>query len=256
MVEVAAAPVATSEGPPLSQRPLRVVLVQIRGLLEAKRHEIWCIRQCTGLEQEQLYTWNVVDRPEIRWSELQGADAILIGGSGDHSVTRDYPFMPWLTEVVQNATALGKPLFGICWGHHMLARSLGGKVETDPTSGEVGTFRVELTETGLKDPLFDGLPRAFDANLVHHDCVTELPPGFVELARNATCRNQAIRLAGQPIYGTQFHGEMTPSQLRRRLLMYREAYIESEEEAEAVVDQLRPTDEAHGLLRRFLELYT
>lgn len=256
MVEIATAPIEAASGPPLAERRIRVVLVQVRGLLEAKRHEVWCIRQCTGLEPEQLYTWNVVDRPQIRWGELLGADALLIGGSGDHSVTEDYPFMPWLTEVVRNAAAVGKPLFGICWGHHMLARALGGKVRTDPASEEVGTFEVELTPAGQDDPLFAGSPARFAANLVHHDCVSELPPGFVELARNVTCRNQAIRLAGQPLYGTQFHGEMTPDQLRRRLLMYREAYIESEEEAAAVVDRLQPTAEAHGLLRRFLELHT
>ncbi len=256
MVELATAPVATAPVLPLAKRGLRVALIQIRGLVQAERHEIWCVRQCTGLETEQLVPWNVVKRPQLRWADLSEADAILIGGSGDHSATQDYPFMPWLEEVVRNAAAFGKPVFGICWGHHLLARALGGEVRTDPASEEVGAFTVELTPAGVDDPLFLGLPPAFEANLVHHDCVAKLPPGFVELGASKACRYQAIRLADQPIYGTQFHGEMTPDQLRRRLLMYREEYIESEAEAEAVVEGLRPTEEAHGLLRRFLELYT
>ncbi len=256
MAEAATATAPLTHGTPLAERSIRVVLIQIRGLVEAKKHELWCIRQCTGLAREQLYAWNVVDKPEVRWGELSGADAILIGGSGDHSVTADYPFMPWVEDIVHCAVEAGKPLFGICWGHHMLARALGGAVVTDPASEEVGTSFVELTASGASDPLFESLPRRFAANLVHHDSVSVPPPGFVELASNGVCRYQAMRLAGRPVYGTQFHGEMTSEQLRRRLAMYSGYYLDTEEEAEAVVESLLPTTEAHGLLRRFLELYT
>ncbi len=243
-------------GIPLAERPIRVVLIQIRSLPQAKRHEIWCVRQCTGLATEQLFPWNVVEQPALSWRRLRRADAIVIGGSGDHSVTENYAFMPWLEDMVREAVENRMPLFGICWGHHMLARSLGGRVITDPGSEEVGTHAVELTAAGVRDPLFDGLPSRFPANLVHHDCVVLPPPGFRELATSARCRFQAMRLDGLPVYGTQFHGEMTPRELRRRLLMYQGEYLETEEQAEEVADSLRPTEEAFGLLRRFLELYT
>lgn len=247
---------ASTERRPLAQRPIRVVLFQIRSLPRAKRHEAWCIRNCTGLTQEQLFSWNVVEQPALQWEQLRRADAIIIGGSGDHSVTEDYPFMPWLADAVRNAVEARKPVFGICWGHHLLARALGGRVATDPASEEVGTFSVDLTAAGRDDPLFAGVPNSFPANLVHHDCVAEPPPGCVELAASSTCRFQAIRIAGRPVYGTQFHGEMTREQLRKRLLMYQGEYLETEQEAEQVVDSLRRTDEARGLLKRFLELYT
>ena len=38
----------------------------------------------------------------------------------------------------------------------------------------------------------------------HHDRVSVLPDGAVELARNDTAPYQAFRLDGLPIYGTQF----------------------------------------------------
>ncbi len=240
----------------LAKRRLRVVLIQIRGMVEAERHESWCVRKCTGLRQDQLTTWNVLERPEVRWHQLREADAILIGGSGDHSVTKDYPFMPWLEQLVQDAVAHHKPLFGICWGHHLLARALGGRVVSDPQRGEVGTYEVSLTHHGSDDLLFEGFPSRFDANLVHHDSVVEPGPGFQELATTVNCGFQTMRLTGKPVYGTQFHGEMTHQQLRKRLLMYRGYYLDSEEQTERVVEGLRPTAEANGLLRRFLELYT
>ncbi len=247
---------AVAGRPSLAERPIRVVLIQIRSLAQAKRHEIWCVRRCTGLAADQLFPWNVVERPELSWQRLRRADAIVIGGSGDHSVTQEYAFMPWLEEMVRQAVDSRMPLFGICWGHHMLARSLGGRVITDPTSEEIGTRAIELTAAGLRDPLFSGLPGRFPANLVHHDSVVLPPPGFRELATSEACRFQAMRLDGLPVYGTQFHGEMTAREVRRRLLMYQGEYLQTEEQAEQVADSLRATKEAFGLLRRFLELYT
>ena len=50
--------------------------------------------------------------------------------------------------------------------------------------------------------------------------------------------------------------EMTPQQLRHRLLMYQDEYLETEGQAQDVVEHLCETEEARSLLRRFLELYT
>jgi GMP synthase (glutamine-hydrolysing) len=241
--------------PPLPKR-LRVVLIQIRSQAQAARHEMWCIHESTGLELEQIYWWNLVARPRISWDRLRGADAILIGGSGDHSVTESYPFMPWIEETVRRAVDAGMPLFGICWGHQCLAQALGGRVVEDRLREEIGTHDVELTAAGVADPLLAGLPVSFPAHLVHHCRVVELPPGGVELARNAICPVQVLRIAGKPAYGTQFHGEMNRPQIRRRLLMYKDEYLESLEQVRRVVASLRPTVEARTLLRRFLELYT
>ena len=235
---------------------LRVLLLQIRAQAKAERHEIFCVRDCTGLEVEQVVPYNVVHKSALDWRQAQGIDAIVLGGSGDHSATQDYPFMAWLERLIQDAVADHTPVFGICWGHHFIARALGGEVVTDPTSEEVGTFEVELNAAGRADALFEGLPPRFAANLVHHDSVSRLPDDFVELASSPRCRNQAIRSVGKPVYGTQFHGEMTSSQLRHRLLMYQDEYLESEDQAQDVVDGLMPTEEARSLLRRFLELYT
>lgn len=241
--------------PSLSKR-LRVVLIQIRSQPQAARHEGWCFRHATGLEPEQVYQWNVVARPRISWEVLRGADAVVIGGSGDHSVTESYPFMPWIEETVRRAVDAGLPLFGICWGHQCLAQALGGRVIEDRVHEEIGTYDLELTAAGVADPLLAGLPLSFPAHLVHHCRVVELPTGGVELARSAICPVQVMKIDGKPAYGTQFHGEMNREQVRRRLLMYKDEYLETLEQVRRVVASLRPTPEAGTLLRRFLELHT
>jgi GMP synthase (glutamine-hydrolysing) len=84
--------------------------------------------------------------------------------------------------------------------------------------------------------------------------VVELPPGVEELAYTDACRNQALKVAGRPVYGTQFHSEMNVGHMRERLLMYRDAYLPVPD-FEAEIDRiLAPSPHADTLLARFLAL--
>lgn len=229
----------------------RILLVQVRSQRAAERQEVACFRERLGVGEGSLLCWNVIDRPLIRWRDVADADAVILGGAGAHSVTRPYPFTEPLTEVVLRLLADDRPVFGSCWGHQFLALVLGGSVRTDALREEVGTFAVELTDAGAADPLFAGFPRRFTAQLGHHDRVVELPPGAVELAFSAACRNQALRLAGKPVYGTQFHPELSRERIRERLLMYRDGYLRDGGEAR-VDSMLAPSPWADRLLEQFV----
>lgn len=231
----------------------RILLVQVRSQRDAERQEIACFRERLAVGEAALSTWNVVDRPLIRWRDVAGADAVILGGAGAHSVTREYPFTEPLTEVVLRLLEDDRPVFGSCWGHQFLASILGGTVATDPLCEEIGTFDVELTAAGAADPLFAGFPARFASQLGHHDLVTELPPGAIELAFSTACRNQAMRLEGKPVYGTQFHPELSRVRIRERLLMYRDGYLRDGGEAQ-VDAMLAPSPDADRLLERFVEL--
>jgi len=125
----------------------------------------------------------------------------------------------------------------------------------DLESSEVGSFPIELTPDGVSDPLFASFPRSFQVQLGHNDRISNLGPGWLDLARSEICPYQAIRLAGKPVYGTQFHSEMDEERLRERVLIYLEDYVADEAEHERILSGLRPSLESDGLLERFLELY-
>jgi GMP synthase (glutamine-hydrolysing) len=129
-------------------------------------------------------------------------------------------------------------------------------VITDHERSEVGTFAIELTDAGAADPMLEGLPRRFSAHMGHHDRVSVLPPGGVELAFSDRCRNQIYRLADKPIYGTQFHAEMSSENLIERLSYYRESYLPCDEEFEALKRNALPTPESDAILHRFLDVVT
>lgn len=233
----------------------RAVLLQVRAHLEARDHERLCFMESGGLSPRELDCIDLVQQPELRWERVRGADVVFVGGAGEFSARSDHPFTQPLMNVVRRLAASGTPLLGSCWGHHFLARALGGKVVLDREHSEVGTFSIHLTEAGREDPLFGAFPKRFPAHLGHHDRVAELPPGFLELGRSERCGHQIIRLAGKPVYGTQFHAEMNRDHMEARLLMYRDSYLPKEMEASECERLLRETPEAEGLLRRFLQTY-
>ncbi len=236
-------------------REPRLLLLQIRSNpISLRQERTWFAERC-GVSTEGLATINLVERPAIRWSDVETYDAILIGGAGAHTAYENHPFTEPLRILVERLIERDRPLFGSCWGHQFLARVLGGTVIDDPSASEVGTFDIELTAAGREDPLFVGLPEVFPAQLGHKDRIGTLPDGLVELARSRRCPFQAVRIPGKPVYGTQFHPEMTADQLRQRLEVYREEYLPDPGEFDALQRSLRPSPEADTLLRRFIERY-
>jgi len=240
--------------PSLTRTP-RLLLLQIRtNEVSLWQEREWFAQRC-AVPPERLASINLVEHPAIRWEDVQEFDAVFVGGAGAHTAFEDHPFTDRLQEVVQRLIEEDRPFFGSCWGHQFLARVLGGSVVTDPSAEEVGTFDIELTPEGRNDPLFSGLPPVFPAQLGHHDRIGHLPPDLVELARSDRCPYQAVRIPGKPVYGTQFHPEMTHEQLRERLDVYRDAYLPDSGDHETLLQSLRPSPEAGALLRRFVELY-
>ncbi len=243
------------------QRPpsldhVQALLIQARNTADMERQEQRCFVERTGLRPEQFVSANVAREP-LRPEQLDNADCVMVGGAGEYSAMDDPAWMPGLLGILQQAADRGIPTFGSCWGHQVLARTFGGTVIHDKERAELGCGMVQLTKAGQEDPLFAPFPSTFKANMGHHDRVAELPPGAVELARNDQ-PNQAFRLKGVPVYGTQFHSELDADSERERLIAYREYYREDmpdEEQFQAVLDALANTTEVDHLLRDFLTVH-
>lgn len=236
---------------------LTIRLIQARSEDDMELQEQECFIERCEIAADQLLSSNVVSVP-ITLDLLDGVDAVLIGGAGEFSAHKDYPWMPDLLNLVRECASRKLPLFGSCWGHQVIARALGGEVVHDKGRAEMGCGTVTLTPAGIADPLFAGCPPQFSANMGHHDRVSKLPAGALELARSETQGNQAFRLADAPIYGTQFHSELDATRERERLLAYRQFYLETvpdESDFWKIVDSLKETTDVDRLLHQFLETF-
>jgi GMP synthase (glutamine-hydrolysing) len=236
----------------VAPRSLRVLLLQVRDHRAAELHEQRCFLDRLGLAPERLTSVNVAAEPVPAVGGAARADLVVLGGAGAHSAYLDYPFTERLLELVRELVERDRPFFGSCFGHQFLGRAMGGTVVHDAVNEEVGTFDVELTEAGRRDPLFAGLPESFPVHLGHHDRIDRVPDGVVTLAASARCAQQVIRVTGRPAYGSQFHCEMTDRDMRERVLMYASEYLAGEDPVGELSRRLRPTPVADGLLARFV----
>lgn len=242
-----------AEGHPTIDPELRVLLIQVRDAPEVARHERDSIMTVTGLRDEQIDAANLALEPRLAPERVERADAVVIGGAGVHSAVEDYPFSADLADLIERMVDRRVALFGSCYGHQIIARTLGGSVIHDEERAEVGTIDVTATEAATDDPVFSACPRRYTALMGHQDRVDRLPAGALELAYSATCRNQAFRLEGRPVWCTQFHAELTPVTLVERLSRYRH-YAPDDDEFERIKRELRPTPHARLILARFLSM--
>jgi GMP synthase (glutamine-hydrolysing) len=190
---------------------------------------------------------------DIRTEEApspRSADAIVITGSAANVPTREAWMLrteAWLREVV----AVGTPVFGICFGHQLLAQALGGEVQKNPRGREIGTIAVDRTSD---DPIFDGLPARFTANVTHIDTVVRLPPGAVGLARSPLEDYHAIRFT-EACYGVQFHPEIDAEVMRGYVEMRRESLASEGFDVEAMLAAIGEGDPGRQTLRNFVRQF-
>ena len=111
---------------------------------------------------------------------------------------------------------LGIPILGICYGMQLTCYTLGGRI-LPAHSREFG--RAPCSQLSESDSLlFQGLPTTFTAWMSHGDQVETLTGDFTAIASTATCPNAAVRHRDLPIYGLQFHPEVTHTEFGGQLL--------------------------------------
>ncbi|MET0540412.1 MAG: glutamine amidotransferase [Variovorax sp.] len=178
--------------------------------------------------------------------------AVVLSGSHSmvsHRADWSESTAAWLADVVNQ----GKPVLGICYGHQLLAHSLGGEADDHPAGLEIGTVTVSLTDASADDPLFQGMPREFPANVVHRQSALRLPAGAVRLAGNAFEPHQAFRI-GERAWGVQFHPEFDANAMRGYVDALADDLRAEGADPDALRATVRPTPSAAQLLGRFAKL--
>jgi GMP synthase (glutamine-hydrolysing) len=157
-------------------------------------------------------------------------DAVISSGGpmGTYEMQNPkYEFLKREAEFIAEMIAQGKAVLGVCLGHQLLAHVLGGEANATPQNREVGWSKITVNHAGAGDPLFRGLPSVFSSFQYHGDSVTKLPDGVLNLALTDTCHVQAFRYASQPVWGVQFHPEISPEKAER-ILTARRNLLEQE----------------------------
>ncbi len=203
------------------------------------------------------------DRPQVHLSEVSaeadvmpalndGVDGVIISGSPRDAWNHD-PVNLRLCEMVIACRDRGVPVLGVCYGHQLLGRALGGLVGRHPQGLELGNTQVELTDAGRASALFADLPEKFNVLSSHADAVQEMPPHCELLVRGQFTLNQGFHWGNQ-LFGVQFHPETDPDILRFIWSIRRDSWRGKVAfDLDHTLDHLQPTPDAGNILRNFVD---
>lgn len=152
----------------------------------------------------------ILPLPELSRDAIEriSPKAIILSGSPASLLEREPPTPP---EWVLN---LGIPVLGICYGHQVIARMMGGTISR--ASGEYGRTYIRITK---RDPIFEGLGDREEVWMSHSDYVEKPPKDAEILALSEDMGYVAsFRISGKPIYGVQFHPEVSHTRRGRAIL--------------------------------------
>lgn len=154
-----------------------------------------------GSGDERWDSFRVVDGEFPAEEELPRYDGFVISGSPSDAYG-DAPWIRRLCLLVQTLHAMRKRVLGVCFGHQVLCRALGGRVGKSRTGGwDVGVRKV----TFANDLTLDHLACASIVE-VHQDEVWEVPRGARVLAYSDKTRVEAF-VVGDHALGVQGHPE-------------------------------------------------
>lgn len=140
-----------------------------------------------------------------------GLEAVLITGSAA-GVYEEHAWIKPLEAAIRAHAARRIPQIGICFGHQIIARALGGQVEKSERGWGVGRHDYQLIEppAWMEDGGL-GSDRGFAIAASHQDQVIAPPPGARLLAANAHTPYAALLYEEANALTFQGHPEMSPA---------------------------------------------
>jgi len=174
--------------------------------------------------------------------------------TGSHAMVTDN--LEWSLRIeswIPPLVAAGVPFLGICYGHQLLGRAMGGETGYHPLGREIGTVDINLAPEACNDPLFQGIPDLFAAHATHAQSVLSLPPGARLLASNSHDPHHAFRV-GSSAWGVQFHPEYSEAVIQAYITAQEESLKKSGLSAEALLSGVTATPFARKVLANFAAL--
>ena len=107
------------------------------------------------------------------------------------------------------------PLLGVCYGAQLLAKKMGGKVAKS-AHREYG--RANLNQVKDVIDLLSQVNVGSTVWMSHGDTIVELPEVFEQIASTENIPVAAFKWKDRPVYGIQFHPEVTHSEQGKQLI--------------------------------------
>ncbi|MBN2353759.1 MAG: glutamine-hydrolyzing GMP synthase [Spirochaetales bacterium] len=155
-----------------------------------------------------VYSEILPGEAELTPAAIEGVKGIVLSGSPESVYEEGAPAPdPRIYE-------LGLPLLGICYGTQRLMHDHGGAVS--PHVGrEYGRAKVHFKD---EDRLLAGVTSGFVSWMSHGDAIEKLAPGYRTIAATENGVPAVVRHEAKPVWGLQFHPEVTHTEFGLQIL--------------------------------------
>lgn len=151
-----------------------------------------CIDEFMDVETVKINDFNPNDLDKYSGVVISGAPILLT----------EIDTKPYLEKMTWIKT-YDKPILGICFGHQLIGLTYGASVTRQKEDRDWQTIET-LTDAAL----FAKFPQEFEMMEDHCETVS-IPANFIHLGVSDACINEAMKHKEKPIYGIQFHPEVS-----------------------------------------------
>lgn len=137
---------------------------------------------------------------EFQTTDLEAIQGIII--SGAPILVTEQNIQPFLDQLSWIKTT-ELPVLGICFGHQLIGILHGAFASRMREDRD-----WQLIEALEESTLFDRLPNEFEMMEDHCETIS-VPPNFKLIAASDACVNEAMQHESKPIFGVQFHPEVS-----------------------------------------------
>ena len=157
-----------------------------------------------------LHVYSEIVPCDISADEVRAMDptALILSGGPASVYAEDAP------SIDPEIFNLGLPVLGFCYGHQIMAVTLGGEV----AHSEIGEYGPATIERDRESALFNATPLQQTVWMSHRDAVSRAPEGFVVTSSTEVCPVASMEYPEKKFYSTQFHPEVRHTEFGQQIL--------------------------------------
>ena len=174
--------------------------------------------------EEQVFefkTFNILD-DEFPKDHLE-CDGWIVTGS-PHGVYEDHSWIPTVSRLINNVYEANLPIFGVCFGHQLIAQALGGHVEKSEKGWGLGLHTYQVNN---KPDYMSNLSEEVTLSICHQDQVLRPPQGATVYAKSEFCENAGFYIKDK-VLTMQAHPEFLVDFTKALLTARRDVTIPKE----------------------------
>lgn len=171
-------------------------------------------------------------------------DGYILTGSR-HSSYEDLAWIHAMRAFLREVKELGRPIFGICFGHQIMADAFGGQTRKADNGWGIGAQTYSSRLAGVGNTL--------GTRVFHQDQVLELPPEAEVVGGSTHCPNGILQYAFSAL-SVQFHPEFSRDYVEALANRYSGTTI-PEATCRAAIDSLAMIDVDNSALARHVAAF-